>query len=189
MSRSSLSTPQFLVLMLGLLLSNQPGCSEPLNSTSAGLAPVSGTVLLDGQPAARAKVVFLPQQLFTPNTRVQPVAAALTDEQGNFSLQTAGKPGANAGTYWVLLSKLDASLASDEEPSDKEDPQPEPSSNQKEAEPAPLRNGAETGPEEVFPEFFNSATRLTFVVPEQGTQSARFELSIFDRPLEPARRQ
>jgi hypothetical protein len=80
-------------------------------------------------------------------------------------------------------------LASDEEPSDKGDPQPEPSSNQKEAEPAPLRNGAETGPEEVFPEFFNSATRLTFVVPEQGTQSARFELSIFDRPLEPARRQ
>src|SRR5687767_15050217 len=49
----------FLLCALGLgLLVSQPGCGEAAGI--GGLAPVTGTVTLDGQPLSGAQVVFIP---------------------------------------------------------------------------------------------------------------------------------
>ena len=181
-SRRWLLTPILWLALLSLLLHGQTGCVEPESSKRSALVPVSGQVLLDGDPIAGAKVVFLPQQLFATGGKLRRVAAGLTDEQGRFHLLTAGQPGASPGKYWVLLSK------------------PEPAAggplNQPLSEPLASKSSGEgTEPvsssgqqEELFPDFFNSATRLVFNVPGQGTDSATFELSIFDLPLqEPGR--
>lgn len=171
------------LLCSALLCCSQPGCLEPSTSAAPSLVPVSGQVLLDGEPIAGAKVVFLPKRLFSADSRVQPAASALTDQQGNFSLQTAGQPGAKTGPYWVLLSKLDNLREDGIDPESKEEPKGKP------VEPGSMPESSRQQLEEVFPEFFNSATRLEFMVSDQGTASARFELSIFDRPLDPRRRQ
>lgn len=178
MSRHSASSAIACFVLLGLLLCSHSGCWQALNPARPKLVPVSGQVLLDGEPVGGTKVVFLPQQLFDSGNRVQPVASALTDEQGNFSLRTTGQPGTPAGAYWVLLSKLEAPAGEGGEPLPAND---SPKPQQKDA--AALNDSRAPG-EEVFPEFFNSATRLAFIVPAQGTDAARFELSIFDRPLE-----
>ncbi|MFN5323248.1 MAG: carboxypeptidase-like regulatory domain-containing protein, partial [Planctomycetota bacterium] len=107
MSRHSASSAIACFVLLGLLLCSHSGCWQALNPARPKLVPVSGQVLLDGEPVGGAKVVFLPQQLFDGGNRVQPVASALTDEQGNFCLRTTGQPGTPAGAYWVLLSKLE----------------------------------------------------------------------------------
>lgn len=174
--------PYPFLLCLGLLLGSQPGCREQTPSAAPTLVPVSGQVVLDGEPVAGAKVVFLPQRLFSAGNRVQPAASALTDQQGHFSLQTAGNTGAGTGPYWVLLSKRDNVRDEDAEQ------WPEELLNRKLSELGATPESSDRQPEELFPDFFNSATRLQFTVPDQGTDSARFELSIFDRPLEQPRR-
>lgn len=181
-SRRWLLTPFLWLALFSLLLHSQTGCVEPGTSQSSGLVPVSGQVLLDGDPIAGAKVVFLPQQLFTADGKLRKVAAALTDQQGRFNLLTEGQPGASPGQYWVLLSKLEPTAGGQ-----LNQPLPEPLASKpagEGGEPA-SSNGQQ---EELFPDFFNSATRLVVNVPGQGIDSARFDLSIFDLPLqEPGR--
>jgi hypothetical protein len=67
--------PRHLLLIAGLLLLS--GCG----SRGPDLAPVSGTVALDGKPVAGAAVTFVPVQGGRP-------ASAVADEQGRFQLTT-----------------------------------------------------------------------------------------------------
>ncbi|MCS7237982.1 MAG: hypothetical protein NZ899_06895 [Thermoguttaceae bacterium] len=68
----------------------QPGVST---------VPVTGTVLVDGSPAAGIAVTFSPK---SPEARV---AAGVTDASGRFTLNTAGAgQGAVPGTYAVAFA-------------------------------------------------------------------------------------
>jgi len=59
--------------------------------------PVSGTVTLDGQPMAKAAVMFVPQSSGLP-------AHGLTDEEGRFAIGTLKKgDGALEGKYQVTV--------------------------------------------------------------------------------------
>ncbi len=78
-----------LVTLLGTVL----GCGGGLE-----LAPASGKVTLDGQPLADAAVTFVPVE-------GGPVASGVTDEQGNFSVNTTNKPGAVPGEHHVTVTK------------------------------------------------------------------------------------
>ncbi len=64
------------------------------------LAPVSGTVTLDGKPLAGAGVLFTPQEGGRP-------AGGSTDEEGRFTLTTkTNGDGAMLGTNRVAVSKV-----------------------------------------------------------------------------------
>ncbi|WP_148618899.1 carboxypeptidase-like regulatory domain-containing protein [Mariniblastus fucicola] len=78
-----------------LLVSLQPGCSD---GEEARL-PVSGTVTLDGQPLADAKVTLMPKD----NRRV---ANAITDETGRFDSATTFSSGDGAliGEHYVAIT-------------------------------------------------------------------------------------
>jgi hypothetical protein len=75
------------------------GCGSGNDS----LAPVSGTVLMDGKPLAKVKVDFMPKNGGRP-------ASALTDENGKFS--NAGTftmgDGAPIGDSWVVVTSIGA---------------------------------------------------------------------------------
>lgn len=61
------------------------------------LAPVSGTVKLDGQPLADVVVTFIPES--------GPAATGKTDTQGNFTLSTKGSnDGAVIGNHKVAVT-------------------------------------------------------------------------------------
>lgn len=66
-----------------------------------GLAPVAGTVTIDGQPEANVVVVFTPVANETTSI-VGPFSSAVTDADGKFTLKTKqGKPGAVVGNHSV----------------------------------------------------------------------------------------
>jgi hypothetical protein len=67
-----------------------------LGCTKSDTVPVTGVVMLNGQPAAQAEVLF--------NPKTGRMASGVTDDQGHFSLSTA-KPndGAMPGEYIVTL--------------------------------------------------------------------------------------
>jgi hypothetical protein len=78
------------------------GCGSP-----AGLAPVSGTVLYRGQPAAGAVVYFHRQD--ESGAAGVPAPSGVVADDGRFSLSTDGLgPGARPGTYAVLVEWRDA---------------------------------------------------------------------------------
>lgn len=81
-----------LCSLFTLLLS---GCGNGLN-----LVPVSGKVLLDGEPVSGAAVAFWP-------TSGGPIATGVTNDQGQFELSTLDKPGAIVGNYRVTVIKSD----------------------------------------------------------------------------------
>jgi hypothetical protein len=83
----------FLILGVVLVL----GCGGP------NLAPVSGTVTLDGKPLAKASVTFQPNSPGQLNPG--PGSTALTNEKGEYSLQqTGGGKGAIVGMHRVEIS-------------------------------------------------------------------------------------
>jgi hypothetical protein len=87
-----------LPLLLGLMLL-QPGCGS-----KEGLAPVSGVVLLEGQPLADANIVLHPVKASGAGPFV-----ATTDAAGKFSLgPTTGPAGSGAvpGEYRLTVSTL-----------------------------------------------------------------------------------
>jgi hypothetical protein len=75
------------------------GCGDD----GLALAPVEGTVLIDGAPVADAGVIFAPV-----DNKQGPPAVGTTDDQGNFTLVTANKPGALVGDHRVAISKTQA---------------------------------------------------------------------------------
>jgi hypothetical protein len=88
-----------LILMsfsIGLLAVNA-GCSrDGLKLIKAG-----GQVTYKGKPLSGANVKFIPGS--------GPMAIAITDEEGNFTITTNGRPGATLGTHKVAVSKITGS--------------------------------------------------------------------------------
>ncbi len=101
---------QGLVVSLGILTIMLTGCG---GDTGPETTPVTGTVLLDGEPVEGATVNFLAGASAH-------AATGTTDAKGEFSLttMTMDKPGAVAGTYTVTISKYPASEAAETTPDD-----------------------------------------------------------------------
>ncbi|HJZ58381.1 MAG TPA: DUF4198 domain-containing protein [Gemmataceae bacterium] len=117
------------------------------------VAPVSGTVTLDGKPLANAWVTFMPVGT-KDNPDPGPTAAGKTDAQGKFTLAIEpGRPGAVVGKHKVAIN----SAGGDEKGGDRD-------------------AGGPRGPREKLPDVYNYKTTLTFDVPPEGTETANFEL-------------
>lgn len=75
------------------------GCS---GETGPAIYPVTGKVLVDGQPRAGLAVMFLPN---TSKGTTGPSSIAQTDDAGNFTLNAPGdKQGAIAGIHIVTVT-------------------------------------------------------------------------------------
>jgi hypothetical protein len=116
------------------------------------VAPVSGTVTLNGQPLPNALVSFQP---IAPEggKAAGPGSTGTTNEKGEFSLKTAaGQTGAYVCKHRVIISVVSAKPGGDDK-----------------------RRG---GPpmEEKVPARYNNKSELTFDVPSGGTRDAKFEL-------------
>lgn len=88
------------LLALGLLM----GCGGGVKpEVVPPLEPVSGKVLLDGQPTAGVAVIFVPAGI----TKSGNGASATTNAEGMYTLKyRTGKEGIPQGEYIVLFSKM-----------------------------------------------------------------------------------
>lgn len=75
------------------------GCGE---RALPALVAVKGTLLLDGKPLPHAEIRFQPSQSGLPTDSG---ALGVTDNDGKFTLETAGKPGAIAGEHIVSIAE------------------------------------------------------------------------------------
>lgn len=116
------------------------------------VVPVSGTVTLDGEPLANATVTFLPQATGAPDAG--PASVGETDASGKFTLKTGGgEIGAVVASHQVMITTVkDAGAGAEDD-----------------------NVYAEAEPERV-PARYNSATTLSFDVPDAGTAEANFSL-------------
>ena len=100
-----------LLLPLLAFLPLLAGCGEE----AVPLAPVGGTVTLNGEPAAGVRVRFLPVR--EPNGTPYAASTGVTDERGRYELTYRAKdleaPGAVVGPHRVLLSDYAAIEARD----------------------------------------------------------------------------
>lgn len=137
---SCLPTSLVLILTVG-------GCG----GTAFPLAPVSGTVTLDGAPVAEGRVIFQPISQGESLT-AGPGSYGNTDEQGHFRLKTLhGEQGAVVGPHMVRITTIQV----------------------KDSGPA----GHEVVAEERIPERYVDGSTLHFTVPADGTDQADFELT------------
>lgn len=130
------------------------GCSGSSDYVPSNLAPVSGTLKVDGDPAAAVAIVFIP----TDETKGTG-GFAVTDEQGRYTLQhRSGNPGIEPGTYRVILSKMAMP-----------DGSPVP----------PNESAADVGAEESIPPSYSSPERtiLNATVPAEGSKELDFKVS------------
>lgn len=67
------------------------------------IAPAHGIVLINGAPLPNAQVRFIPQIDHGPEF----IASGVTDEEGRFTLQCNGQPGACATENIVIISEAD----------------------------------------------------------------------------------
>lgn len=99
MSQKNWQTIAFFGLLV--LVSLVLGCQRRSRGNIPQTAPVSGVVLLDGQPVEGAMVVFVPTQ--SPGFG----AYAMTDSSGRFQLKSSEDvSGAVPGNYLVQVTKL-----------------------------------------------------------------------------------
>jgi hypothetical protein len=80
------------------LLGCDPGTSDDAQPDYTKLVPVKGTVKINGKGIPGVVVTFLPPMWSASNGE--------TKEDGTYTLQTAGKPGALPGDYKVGISYL-----------------------------------------------------------------------------------
>jgi len=119
-------------------------------------APVSGVVTLDGRPVPDLLVVFNPTRGTPENRRARPGSSGMTDQEGRFELETIDGRGAVPGEHVVSLT-----FPATEEDADASIPPPPP---------------AVALPPEA------TDRSLTFVVPADGTEEARFALQSVREP-------
>lgn len=81
------------LLVTSLALVTVAGCG----GDGPSIAKVTGKVTLKGTPIKGANVQFHPEK--------GPMAIGITDDQGNFTLTTNGRPGAPIGLNKVAISK------------------------------------------------------------------------------------
>ena len=87
---------RFLVLAMAWLPLAVAGCGG--SSDFPDIAPVTGTVTMDGQPLANAIVTFQPLEAGRPSY-------ARTDENGHYEMiYTNDNPGARLGNHRVMIS-------------------------------------------------------------------------------------
>ncbi|MGC1273535.1 MAG: carboxypeptidase-like regulatory domain-containing protein [Planctomycetaceae bacterium] len=87
-------------ILLLAALAAVPGCFGGAADLPNDLAPVTGTVMLDGQPLAEAIVTFTPKSAGS-------ISSGVTDAEGRFTLMyNADLPGAVPGTHVVRISKM-----------------------------------------------------------------------------------
>jgi len=122
------------------------GCGPQIS-----VAPVSGSVSLDGQPLANAHVLFQPVAT-AGKTSVGTGSYALTDGSGNYSLRQADtdQPGAVVGQHRVEINYKTIET-------DDRDPKTRP-------------------PPKSLPPRYNRESQLQFQVERGGSKSANFEL-------------
>jgi hypothetical protein len=115
------------------------------------VAPVSGKIMLNGKPLAKASVTFSPVAV-GGNIEPGPSSTGKTDAEGRFTLTLIGKDGSGAvvGKHKVRVAMLDETDTSIDLP-DK-------------TRQLPLE--------------YNGQTKLTFDVPAGGTDKADFDLKI-----------
>jgi len=116
------------------------------------LAPVSGTVTLDGAPVADARVGFEPQRQ-GESLEAGPGSYGKTDQQGRFRLKSLhGDDGAVICPHVVRISTL-------------------------EVKPPGPEGDLEIVVEERIPERYVDGSTLRFTVPADGTDQADFKLT------------
>ena len=132
-----------LITLLLFSLSLANGC----NSSGLKVAPVSGTVTLNGKALPNAHVTFVPK----PGLEA-PSSDGTTDEKGRYSLiiSVTDEPGAAVGEHIVKITGAQHTQAPDDDRSYKVD------------EPVPAR--------------YNTESTLEFTVPPSGTETADFAL-------------
>lgn len=96
-------TLRSLLLLLGILAITLSGCG---GGSGPETVPVTGTVLLDGNPVVDADVTFMAEG-------ASHAASGKTDAQGKFSLKTMDKEGAVLGTHAVTIVKVEAGDTAD----------------------------------------------------------------------------
>jgi len=135
--------------LLGLVLVGALGCGG-----GPKLAPVSGTVTMDGSPLVGATVSFLP--VSDPAALESPLGSTgKTNEKGEYALETLKQQkGALAGKHQVSITRLDPQIGQGDE--------------------RPPRGGWPT--KDMIPARYNEKTELTFDVPPSGTTKADFQL-------------
>jgi hypothetical protein len=83
------------------------GCSKgppPIKGTKLSLYPVTGKLLMDGQPMTRATIIFHPIKEWPKGTATSR-PRAVVDKDGTFKVSTyANADGAPAGDYKVTIS-------------------------------------------------------------------------------------
>ncbi|MEM7313743.1 MAG: hypothetical protein AAF497_11390, partial [Planctomycetota bacterium] len=91
---------RFRLCLCGLLSLLFVGCGED----RLEVFPVTGSVVINGQPAVRAKLSFFGQDE-VHQSEIAPFPSATTDDQGNFVV-TSYEPGdgAPAGNYKVTVT-------------------------------------------------------------------------------------
>lgn len=152
----------FLLVGLGLLAAGVLGCSDGRPK----FVPVSGRVLVDGQPVANLMVTFQPLQT-EKNKDPGPGSAGITDAEGRFTLKVSSQQysgtGAVVGKHKVRIGTI---LPGEGQATDPSIGSPDD---------APLAG------KELIPPQYNQDTILTFEVPPGGTDQANFELYIRTR--------
>jgi hypothetical protein len=150
-----------------------------------GYVPVSGTVQLDGQPLADAKLIFEPIGDSAGNTAGSP-SYGRTDADGRYTLRSpvADKNGAAIGKHRVRIvtatapEYTEAQMTKARETLRKQEEQG--GNPAAEITDEQVRNylgdTVVATFNEKLPAKYNSATKLTFEVPSGGTTEANFEL-------------
>lgn len=158
----------FAFLMLILFV----GCG----SDGYELAPVSGRVLVDGEPVKGLRIAFEPIG-GSGRPAPGPEAIAITDDDGNFKLATMSESprrGAVIGPCRVRIWTLPSSQP--DAVFDDRDPNYDPVAEIK-AIKAGLRKKKSERPKSALPLKYNDKTDLTFEVTKDGTDKANFDIS------------
>ena len=118
---------------------------------SSKTAPVSGRITLNGKPLAKASVTFAPVG-GKDNQEPGPSSAAITDDDGRYTLRLIGQDGrgATVGKHKVRIALQEETDAGDDGP-------------------VKLKQ---------LPLKYNGQTTLEFDVPPKGTDAADFNLTV-----------